>query len=129
VELFEMQTKRIANLPQPFAIFVNARDRALALSSRLNGDGRRLGNLMDAEEVANLPVALIDVTAFSEGGGIRHFTVGTSPLLIQILRNSAQLDAAFQRDRAGRTGLLPGTVLTVQNATQLILSPHLVLQN
>jgi hypothetical protein len=60
---------------------------------------------------------------------LQHFTLGNSPLLIQILGQSAQLDETFQTDRAGRSGLLPGTVLTVQNATQLILSPQLALQN
>lgn len=128
VELFEMQAQRIAALPQPFAIFVNARDRALALSSRINGAQQRLGNLTDANPLADLPVTLVDVTAFGEGG-LHHFTMGNSPLLLQILGQSAQLDASFQRDRAGRSGLLPGTVLTVQNATQLILSPQLILQN
>lgn len=127
VEVFEMQASRIAELPQPFAIFVNSRDRALALSSRINGASARLGNLSDPEALAELPVMLIDVTAFAEGG-LRHFTLGNSPLLLQILGQSSELDAAFQRDRAGRSGLLPGTVITVQNATQLILSPHLVLQ-
>lgn len=128
VELFEMQARRIAELPQPFAIFVNTRDRALALSSRLNGASARLGNLTDPDALAQLPVTLIDVTAFAEGG-LRHFTLGNSPLLLQILGQSAELDAAFQLDRAGQSGLLPGTIITVQNATQLILSPHLILQD
>ncbi len=128
VDLFETQARRIATLPEPFAIFVNARDRALALSARLNGQGKRLGNLTDPEALAEFPVTLVDVTAFAEGG-LQHFTLGNSPVLIQILGQSAELDAAFQRDRAGRSGLLPGTAITVQNATQLILSPQLVLQN
>jgi esterase/lipase superfamily enzyme len=128
VELFEMQARRISTLPEPFAIFVNTRDRALALSARLNGRTNRLGNLTDPSALAELPVTLVDVTAFAEGG-LQHFTLGNSPLLIQILGQSAQLDETFQTDRAGRSGLLPGTVLTVQNATQLILSPQLALQN
>ncbi|MCM2561987.1 alpha/beta fold hydrolase [Lutimaribacter sp. EGI FJ00015] len=128
VELFEMQASRIATLPEPFAIFVNARDRALALSARLNGRTERLGNLTNPEALAELPVTLVDVTAFGEGG-LQHFTLGSSPLLLQILGQSAELDATFQGDRAGRTGLLPGTALTVKNATQLILSPQILLRN
>ena len=128
IDLFETQARRIATLPEPFAIFVNARDRALALSARLNGRGARLGNLTDPQALAEFPVTLVDVTAFAEGG-LQHFTLGNSPLLLQILGQSAELDAAFQRDRAGRSGILPGTAITVQNATQLILSPQLVLQN
>jgi len=33
------------------------------------------------------------------------------------------VDDALDTDRAARTGLLPGVVLTVQNATQIILRP------
>lgn len=129
VDVFTSQADRFAALPEPFAIFVNARDRALQLSARINGAAERLGNLTDAKELGAYPVTVIDVSAFADGAGARHFTVGTSPILIQLLSQSADLDAAFQRDRAGRSGLLPGTVISVQNATQLILSPHLMAQN
>jgi hypothetical protein len=39
------------------------------------------------------------------------------------MQDLGSLNAAFQGEQAGRPGLLPGTVLTVQNATQIILSP------
>ncbi|MEO1398386.1 MAG: hypothetical protein AAFU56_05910, partial [Pseudomonadota bacterium] len=61
------------------------------------------------------------VTGFSSGIG--HFTAGTSPALIGLLGQLAEVDRAFEQDRAGRAGLVPGTVLTVQNATQVILTP------
>jgi len=128
VDLFKTQADRFAALPRPFAIFVSERDRALRLSARLTGVTNRLGSLNKAEEVANLPVTLVDISAF-DGGPLNHFTAGTSPALIQLLSRARDLDAAFQQDRAGQSGLLPGTVLTVRNATQLILSPGLVLQN
>ncbi len=127
IDLFKTQADRLAGLPQPFAIFVSSRDRALQLSARLNGSRRRLGNLTDPEELAEYPVTLIDVSQFAKATGTRHFTVGTSPLLIALLSNSAAVNEAFGRDRAGRSGLLPGTVITAQNATQLILSPLLLL--
>lgn len=126
IDLFKSQADRFFALPEPFAIFVNARDRALALSARINGASARLGNLTDASRLAKYPVTLVDISAFSLDSGSRHFTVGTSPTLIKLLSQSGELDAAFQRDRAGRSGLLPGTVITVQNATQLILSPLLL---
>lgn len=129
VDVFRSQADRFAALPEPFAIFVNARDRALQLSARINGAAARLGNLTDAKELGAYPVTVVDVSAFADGAGARHFTLGTSPILIQLLGQSADLSAAFQRDRAGRSGLLPGTVISVQNATQLILSPHLIAQN
>ncbi|MDK3017843.1 alpha/beta hydrolase [Pseudodonghicola flavimaris] len=125
IEVFRMQAQRFRALPQPFAIFTSNRDKALALSARINGAAARLGNMTDPEELADLPVLLIDVSEFGARGN-NHFTVGTSPALISLLNNSALLDSAFQSDRSARSGLLPGTVLTVRNTTQMILSPNLL---
>ena len=127
IDLFKMQANRFAALPEPFAIFVSSRDRALQLSVRLNGSRKRLGSLTDPQELADYPVTLIDVSEFAKRGGTRHFTVGTSPLLIALLSKSDALNDAFGRDQAGRAGLLAGTVITAKNATQLILSPLLLL--
>lgn len=126
VDLFKEQADRLKSLPQPFVIFVSNRDKALQLSSRINGASERLGNLTDASRLADYPVTIIDVSRFADGDMASHFTVGSSPVLIGLLGRSEELNTAFQLDRAGRSGLLPGTVLTVRNATQLILSPDLV---
>nr|WP_253913338.1 alpha/beta hydrolase [Pseudoruegeria sp. HB172150] len=120
VSLFRSQAKRIEKLPDPFGIFVSDRDRALRLSARLTGQKDRLGSA-SAQEVADLNVTLVDVTEFSEGTG--HFTTAESPALISMFNNAGNLEAAFQGDSAGRAGLLPGTILTVQEATEIILSP------
>lgn len=121
VDVFRAQAARIGQLPQPFVIFTSKKDRALALSARLTGQSDRLGNLREVEEVADLDVTLLDVSAFSRGLG--HFAFGDSPALLRILGRVTDLDQAFAADPTGRTGLLPGAVLTVQNATQIILSP------
>ena len=123
IEVFRAQARSIQPLPQPFFIFVSRRDRALALSARLTGQRERLGNIGTAEQVADLNVTLIDVSDFAEGDGLNHFTTGNSPGLIRILSRLPELDQAFQRGQSVQPGLLPGTVLTVQNATEIILSP------
>ena len=123
IDVFKAQARRIRKLPQPFIIFTSKRDRALGLSARLNGSRDRLGELGDPAELKEFPVTLIDITEFGSGAG--HFTAGSSPALISILSNTAALEQAFRGDRSGRSGLFPGTVITVQNATQLILSPVL----
>lgn len=121
VELFRAQVRRIGRLPEPFAIFVSRRDRVLSLSARLTGQRNRLGNVSTVGAVSDMNVTVLDVTDFSTGAG--HFTVGASPALIQLFSQAGDIDAAFRGDSAGRTGLLPGTVLTVQNATAIVLSP------
>lgn len=128
IEVFKQQTARFKRLPQPFIIFVSDGDRALQLSSAINGDKQRLGLLADEKLLGDLPVTVVDVSEFAASSDDRHFTVGTSELLIQLLRRSDAVGYAFDRDAGGRTGLLPGTALTLQGATKIILSP-LLLQN
>ena len=121
VDVFRSQALRIGELPQPFMIFTSQKDRALALSARLTGQKDRLGTLEDVSRVADLDVTLLEVGAFSTGAG--HFTAGDSPALINLLGRLAEVDASFGADRTGRTDLLTGTVLTLQQATRVVLSP------
>jgi len=121
VDVFRAEARAVGKLPQPFVIFTSKKDRALALSARLTGQRDRVGNLPDAAALAGLKVTLIDTTAFSSGLG--HFTVGDSPALLALLGGISDVDNAFAQDQTGRAGLLGGAVLTVQNATQIILSP------
>lgn len=121
VDVFRALAARVGVLPQPFYIVTSKKDRALALSARLTGQRDRLGTVADASRVADLKVTLLDTTAFSSGVG--HFNAGNSPGLLAILGRLGDVDAAFARDRTGRAGLLPGVVLTVQSATQIVLSP------
>lgn len=121
VEVFRAQARSIGKLPQPFVVFTSARDRALALSATIAREQARLGNLKDVRELAGLEVTLLEVGAFSTGDG--HFTAAQSPLLIQLLNRIGDIDEALGRDSSSRIGLLPGAMLTVQGATQIILSP------
>jgi esterase/lipase superfamily enzyme len=123
IDVFRAQARAIGPLPQPFVIFVSRRDRALALSARLTGQRERLGNIATPEAVAEFNVTVVDISAFSGGGGLNHFAVGNSPELIRLLNRLPEVDNAFQTGRSARPGLLPGTILTVQNATEVILSP------
>ena len=121
VDVFRAEAMRIGTLPQPFLIFTSKKDRALALSARLSGQSDRLGNLTDVAEVADLNVTLLDTTAFSTGVG--HFNAGDSPALLAILGGIADVDTALAASQTGRTGLLPGAVLTVRGATRIVLAP------
>ena len=100
---------------------MSKRDRVLSLSARLTGQRNRLGNVENVDDVADLNVTIIDVSEFSSGVG--HFTAGSSAAVIAIFSKAGAFENAFRADRSGRIGLIPGTVLTVQNATEIILSP------
>lgn len=121
VDVFRSQAQTIGALPQPFLIFGSNRDRLLNMSAALTGEPERLGNLTDLSRVADLEVTYLDVTAIAGGAG--HFAVGNSPALISLLGRIGEVDAAFEKDSRSRVGLLPGVVLTVQNATRIVLAP------
>ncbi len=125
IDVFRAQAGRIAPLPDPFVIFTSQRDRALAVSARITGQTARLGNLGTVEDVADLAVTLVDLSNVEIGAGdaFNHFTAATSPSVIRILRRVSEVNASFEEDPTSRTGLLPGTVLTLRSATQVVLSP------
>tara|TARA_R110002073_G_scaffold19891_6_gene72133 strand:+ start:16552 stop:17709 length:1158 start_codon:yes stop_codon:yes gene_type:complete len=121
VDLFRQQVSVIGALPQPFVIVTSRRDRILTLSARLSGETARLGNLPDAAPVEGLGVTLVDVSAFSQGVG--HFTLGSSPALIGLVGQLHLVNTALAGDQSGALPLLPATILTLQNTTQVILQP------
>lgn len=121
VDVFRSQAQTFGKLPQPFVIFSSRRDRALALSATIAGERNRLGNVQDVSILAGLDVTLLEVGALSSGTG--HLTAGTSPALLRMIANARDIDDVLGRDAQSRVGLLPAAVLTVQGATQVILSP------
>ena len=128
ISVFHAQAWRIGKLPQPFVIFVSNKDRALQLSALLSGATNQLGNLSHISEVADLPVTVFNVTKFASGSDFNHFTIGNSPGLINVFKNVGQVSEFIQRDNSGKTGLLPGTVLAVQKATEILLEPLALVQ-
>ncbi len=127
VDVFRSQALAIGKLPQPFLIFGSDRDRYLTVSARITGEAERLGNLSDISRLSDLEVTYLNVGAFSSGGG--HFTVGDNPALLRLIGGIDQLDNALARDQRTRRGLLPGVVLSVRNATEVILAPVTIISN
>lgn len=121
VQLFRQQVRVIGRLPDPFLIVTSQRDRILTLSASLTGERARLGNMAGAEEVADLGVTVVDVSAFGSGDG--HFTAGSSPALIGLLDQMNAMNAALGEEASGSVPLLPATILTLQNTTEVILTP------
>jgi esterase/lipase superfamily enzyme len=121
VDVFRSQARDIGALPQPFVIFGSSKDRVLGLSAILSSEETRLGNLDDLSKIADLKVTYFDTAAYDTGAG--HQNVGTNPVLLSLFDGIVGIDSAFRADERARVGLLPGIVLTVRNATGVILSP------
>lgn len=123
VSVFKSQAWRMGKLPQPFIIFVSNKDRALQLSAFLSGEKDQLGNISNVNQVKDFPVTIFNLTKFSKGNDFNHFVLGNSPALINLFKDTSGVNAYIQGDRSGRTGLVPGTVLAVQKATEILLEP------
>ncbi|MCC6008136.1 MAG: alpha/beta fold hydrolase [Rhodobacteraceae bacterium] len=123
VAVFRRQVAAIARLPQPFVIFSSDRDQALHLSARITGERMRLGSMPDAGPVADLPVTVIDTSAFAADGQVNHSVPTTSPALVSILARLDDYIEAIDLDQVVTTGLLPGTVTLFGRATNIVLNP------
>ena len=121
VDVFREQAHAMGKLPQPFIIFGSDRDKVLRISAGLTGQSARLGSIKNIDRLADLDVTFLDVSNFSEGAG--HFVMGDSAALLSLMSRIIDIDSAFERDRRDRIGLLPGAILTVQNATEIVLAP------
>jgi len=121
LDVFRSQAKDIGELPQPFVIFGSSRDRVLNISATIAGSGDRLGNMDGIAEVADLKVTYLDTAAYNTGTG--HLNLGENPALLKLFGGIVGIDQAFRADARSRVGLLPGLVLTVRNATEVVLAP------
>ena len=95
VDVFRTFAQRMNPLPQPFLILTSGKDRALNLSARISGSTDRLGTLQDLERVADLPVRIVDVTAFSGDAGSSHLVAATSPALLTMASNASAVNNTF----------------------------------
>lgn len=121
LDVFRAQARDIGKLPQPFIIFGSSRDRVLNISATLSGTGDRLGNIDGVAEIADLDVIYLDTTAYNTGAG--HLNLGENPALLRLFEGLVGIADAFTADARARVGLLPGLVLTVRNATEIVLAP------
>lgn len=124
-DLALQELSEISALPVPFIVFTNNDDRALRLASRLGGDNPRLGRGAEVAEFSDIPIIFLDVTAFSEdaSGDFGHLTLGSSPALIELVPQLRDIAEALDYNPAAAPGLLPGTVLSVREASEVVLSP------
>ena len=122
VDLFLAQTTSFKKLPEPFVVFKSPADKALLISARLRWEDERLGSVSDTSKFRHLPIDFVDVTEFTTASGSNHFTAGSSPALIALLKSAGELDRDFLKGEAGSAGLLPGRKRVLRNAAQIIIA-------
>lgn len=128
VEVFRSQMSRISQIPQPFVIFVSQKDKVLNLSARLRGTLQqdRLGTIDNIARVSDLPIEIIDTTAFSKNAGSGHFIPATSPALIALLLRATSVSSTFGEENINLTNVLTGRP-SPGRATKIQLLPKVKL--
>lgn len=123
VDVFRAQVRAIKRLPDPFLIFVSQKDIILKVSARLRGEAVQLGNIKSAKDIGDLPVQVIDVSAFEDRKSGGHFVAAGSPALIKLLRDFDQVGPDFISGQTGVSGGLPGRRRVYKKASEIILEP------
>lgn len=123
VDLFRAQLSRFQTVPEPFVVVVSRRDIILRFSARLRGERSQLGNINNAQDLGDLPITVLDVSAFSDPQSGNHFIAAGSPALIQILKRSNELDREFLRGTAGSTLVIPGQRRVMSRAVEVNVTP------
>ena len=125
IEVFRSKIASLAKIPQPFVVFVSERDGILNLSARLRGTGdrERLGNIKSIDKIADLPISIIDTTAFANEPGSSHFLPATSPALLAMLNDAQTMQKTFGPEQLHLANLLPGEITRRQGVTEITLAP------
>ncbi|WP_415922444.1 alpha/beta hydrolase [Tateyamaria sp. SN6-1] len=119
VDLFRSQISKFQTVPDPFVVIVSRRDIILRASARLRGQPSQLGNINDVDDIGDLPITVLDVSAFTDRQSGNHFIAAGSPALIQILKRSAEIDREFVSGRTGATLVIPGQRRILSRATEI----------
>lgn len=126
VDVFRSQMKDLSVIPDPFVVFVSKADRILDLSARLRGTHKseRLGNIRNIEKVADLPINIVDTTAFSKGAGSAHFIPATSPALISIFQGARSVAETFGSEDLSIERMIVGSNVYADRASETVLKPN-----
>ncbi|WP_122074441.1 alpha/beta hydrolase [Pseudophaeobacter sp. EL27] len=127
LDVFRSQLQQFQKVPEPFVVFVSRKDTILNISRRIRGthSRERLGSLSSIDAVSDLPIEIIDTTAFAENAGSGHFVTATSPTFLALLNEAQATEDAFDTRPqvvAEFTEILPTTVIDkdMVGAAQLV---------
>ncbi|WP_193749968.1 alpha/beta hydrolase [Shimia sp. SK013] len=123
VEVFHRSVARYQSLPQPFFLMTTSEDRALRLSSRINGTDLRLGQITDPAQLGGLPVSLIDVSNFALSDSNNHNLFAESPALISLLRDQKSAESLIDSLETPGLNTLTKTVQVIGDTMAIELFP------
>lgn len=121
LDVFRSQIQQFSKVPEPFVVFVSSKDTILNISRRIRGthSRERLGSLSSIEAVSDLPIDIVDTTAFADSAESGHFVTATSPTFLALLNKAQATEGAFEtRPQAVEEfrQILPDTVVNRDSA-------------
>lgn len=96
VDIFKKQMARYGKPDRPFVVLLSDDDRALRLSSFIAGKEARVGDDANADELAELGVTVVDLTAIKSGDKLNHAKFADNPVLVQLLGERLRLPESLQ---------------------------------
>jgi len=84
-DVFKTQKRRLGSSKTNFVVLASRNDRALGLASFLAGRRERVGAVINAEELAEYGVTVVDVTALTAGDSLNHTKFADNPVLVKLL--------------------------------------------
>lgn len=125
-DVFKTQMRRFGLPKTNFVVLTSQNDRALGLSGFLAGRRERVGSVIDAEELAQYGVTVVDVSAVAADDRLNHTKFAENPQLVKLLGETlASEDPNRPRENA-LTGqlesLTSGIGQTVGTAAGIIIT-------
>lgn len=85
VDVFKSQMQRYGKPNKPFVVMLSGDDRALRISSLIAGNRPRVGDYGNAEELAELGVIVVNVSAVAAGDRLNHSKFADNPVIVKLL--------------------------------------------
>jgi len=129
VDVFKSQMRRYGVPDRHFFIFTSRNDRALDLSRIIAGNRARVGGAIDAAQLAQYGVIVIDVTDVSSPDRLNHTKFAENPLLVRLLGEGlvgAEEPASADEELVRRINSLAGSIgQTIGAAADIVITTPL----
>ena len=124
-DVFKTQKRRLGSSKTSFVVLASRNDRALGFASFLSGSRERVGAILNAEELAEYGVTVVDVTALSAADSLNHTKFAENPVLVKLLGVTLTREDTIVNDRtlSNQLSSITGSIgQTVGNAAGIIIT-------
>lgn len=96
VDIFKKQMKRYGKPDKAFVVLLSDDDKALRFSSLIAGKKARVGDDAKADELAELGVTVVDLSATKSGDKLNHAKFADNPVLVRLLGERLRMPESLE---------------------------------